>query len=67
MRSTEDFWGIFWIGFHGGRKGKISPALKMFPAREKKNIYDFSDVVSFKWLKVLNFIFFYKKNIRKCI
>jgi hypothetical protein len=36
MRLMEDFLGIFWTGFHGGRKGKISPALKKFPVREKK-------------------------------
>jgi len=38
MRPTEDFWGIFWIGFHGGRKVKISPALQKFPARARKKI-----------------------------
>jgi hypothetical protein len=31
-----DFWGILWIGFHGGRKVKISPALQKFLARGKK-------------------------------
>jgi hypothetical protein len=23
MRSTEDFWGIFWIGFHGEGRGRL--------------------------------------------
>jgi hypothetical protein len=32
---------IFWIGFHGGRKGNISLALKKFPAREKKKERNF--------------------------
>jgi hypothetical protein len=30
------FLGDFFEWIHGGRKGKISPALKKFPAREKK-------------------------------
>jgi hypothetical protein len=59
MRSTEDlgdFWGIFLNGFHGGRKGKISPTLKKFPVRKKK--IEEEENLFF-------FFFFFSKNIKR--
>jgi hypothetical protein len=77
MRSTEDlgdFWGIFLNGFHGGRKGKISPALKKFPAREKKEEKNSRRGLQRKnWGKkkekkknrAVLLLFFFSKNIKR--
>jgi hypothetical protein len=36
MRLTEDFWGIFWIGFHGEDYASLE---EVSGKREKKNSF----------------------------
>jgi hypothetical protein len=44
MRSTENFWEIFWIGFHGGKEGEDFAGLAEVSGKEKKKTVMVSNV-----------------------